>query len=131
VKNSTTKQKRILVVEDEAVIGQLCQRILTGEGFEVNVAGDGKVAQDMIKKQPYDLYLIDIRLPVLGGKELYVWLQEAYPESVGRVVFATGSAMGEDTQSFLQNSGRQVLTKPFTPEELKVRITQALKTVEE
>jgi len=123
------KQKRILIVEDEVAIRQLCQRVLTSEGFEVDVAADGKVAQNMMEKRQYDLYLIDIRLPVLDGKELYRWLQEAYPDNAQRVVFTTGSVMGEDTQSFSQSSGRQVLTKPFTPEELKTKVRQALKVM--
>jgi len=130
VKRFVTNQARILVVEDEVAISKLCERVLTSEDFEVDVAADGKVAKAMICERRYDLYLLDIKMPVLDGKELYRWLQEAYSDSVGRVVFATGSVMGEDTQSFLQNSGRQVLTKPFTPEELKAKIRQALKAVE-
>ena len=130
MKSSITNRKRILVVEDEAAISNLCERVLTSEGFEVDVAADGKVAKAMILVQRYDLYLLDIKMPVLDGKGLYRWLQEAYPDSVCRVVFTTGSVMGEDTQSFLQNSDRQVLAKPFTPEELKAEIRQSLKAVE-
>ena len=130
MKDSITNLKRILVVEDKAVIPELYQRVLTGEGFEVDVAADGKVAKAMIGERRYDLYVLDIKMPVLGGKELYGWLKEAYPVSVIRVVFNTGSVGGEDTRSFLQNSGRPVLIKPFTPEELKVTIRQALEVAD-
>jgi DNA-binding response OmpR family regulator len=119
--------KRILVVEDEEAIRKLCQRVLSGEGFEVNLAADGKVAKAMICERRYDLYLFDIKMPGLGGKELYEWLQEAYPSSAIRVIFTTGSAIGDDTLSFLQRSDRQVLRKPFNTDELKTIISQSLK----
>ena len=124
------RRKRILIVEDEPTICQLCQRVLTEEGFDVDIAANGRIAQSMISKREYGLYLIDLKLPVLGGKELYEWLQEAYPHSAARVVFITGSAIGQDTEGFLQSSGRPVLLKPFTTEELKTIITQTLKAVD-
>ena len=119
-------KKRILVVDDEPAICQLCQRVLAEAGFEVEIAGNGRIAQSMISKQEYDLYLFDIKMPTENGRELYIWLQEAHPNSAERVIFITGSALGSDTESFLQNSGRPVLLKPFTTEELKTLIGTAL-----
>lgn len=130
MKNSVTKQTKILVVEDEGAIRKLCQRVFAGEGFGVDVAADGKVAKAMICEQRYDIYLADLKMPVLSGKELYEWLQEAYPSSASRVIFTTGSSIGKDTQSFLQRSGRQVLRKPFTPNELTAVVEEALKQIE-
>ena len=123
MRNYITNQTKILVVEDEEAIRKLCRRVLAGEGFEVDVAADGKVAKAMICEREYGLYLLDIKMPVLGGKELYEWLQEAHPSSAGRVIFTTGSAIGKDTQSFLRQSGRPVLRKPYTVEELKAIIS--------
>ena len=68
--------KKILVVEDEPVISDLCQRVLTREGFEVDIAANGKVARDMIRGKPYDLCLIDIRTPEMNGVQFYQWLKE-------------------------------------------------------
>ncbi len=122
--------KRILVVEDEPAICDLCRRVLTGEGFEVNIAVNGRVAQDMIAKQRYDLFLIDIRLPVMNGTELYQWLQEKHPQLVSRVVLTTGSVIGEDATAFLEQTTRPFLPKPFTPDELKTIMRETLKEVE-
>ena len=119
--------KRILIVEDEPAICELCRRVLTGEGFEVDIAANGKVAQDMLVRKDYDLCLIDIKLPVMNGKELYQWLQEKHPQQASRVVFTTGSAMGGDTQSFLEQTARPFLPKPFAPDELKGVVREALK----
>ena len=61
-------KKRILVVKDEPVISNVCLRVLADEGFEVDVAVNGQVAEDMIEKSSYDLCLIDIRTPVINGR---------------------------------------------------------------
>ena len=71
MKTHESDVKRILVVEDEPAICALCQQVLTGEGFEVDIANNGKIAQGMIEKQEYQLFLLDIRMPVMTGKELY------------------------------------------------------------
>jgi len=130
MKNASASLKRILVVEDEPAICDLCRRVLADEGFEVDIAVNGKVAQDMIEEQQYDLCLLDIRLPAMNGKELYQWLQEKHLALAGRVVFTTGSVIGEDTMTCLEQTGRPFLPKPFTPDELKAIVRETLKEVE-
>jgi len=122
--------KTILVVEDEPAISDICRRVLASEGFEVDVAVNGMVAQDMIEKKQYDLCLIDIRTPAMNGKELYQWLKEKHPQLTGGVIFTTGDVMGGDTQSFLEQASRPFLPKPFTPDELKAIMRETLKEVE-
>ncbi len=128
--NSSAGVKRILVVEDEPAISDVCQRVLTAEGFKVDIAINGEVALDMIEDKQYDLCLIDIRTPVMNGKELYLWLEEKHPKLASRVIFTTGDVMDSDTQSFLEQAARPFLPKPFTPDELKTKIREALKAVE-
>ena len=119
--------KRILVVEDEPSIGNMCQRTLTREGFEVDIAVNGIVAQDMIEKKQYHICLIDIRTPKMNGTELYHWLQKKYPRLANQVVFTTGSLLDEKTMAFIEQSGRLFLPKPFTPGELMAVMEEALK----
>ncbi len=130
MKNLSAGLKRILVVEDEPAISQVCLRVLTGEGFEVDIAINGKVAQDMIEEKQYDLCLLDIRTPAMNGKELYQWLQEKHPQLADGVIFTTGDVMGGDTQSFLEQAARPFLPKPFTPDELRAIMRETLKEVE-
>ncbi len=122
--------KRILVVEDEPAICELCRRVLADEGFEVNIAVNGKIAQDMIEKQKYQLFLFDIRTPEMSGIELYRWLEKNHSQLASRVIFTTGSVIGQDTNSFIEKTGRPFLPKPFTPDELKTIVTETLKEVE-
>jgi DNA-binding response OmpR family regulator len=119
--------KRILVVEDEPAISNVCQRVLTREGFEVDIAVNGIVAQDMIKKKQYHLCLIDIRTPTMNGTELYQWLQKEYPQVANQVIFTTGGVMDEKVIPFIEQSGRLFLPKPFTPTELVAIVRKALK----
>lgn len=118
--------KTILVVEDEPFISEVCRRVLTDEGFEVAIAVNGLVAQDMIAKQQHDFCLVDIRTPAMNGKELYQWLTEKYPRLTSGVIFTTGDVMGEDVQSFLEQAARPFLAKPFTPDELRAVIRKTL-----
>ncbi len=130
MKNSGAGVKKILVVEDEPAISQICQRVLTREGFEVDIAVNGRVAQDMIEEKQYDLCLTDIRTPKMNGQELYQWLEKKYPQMLSRVIFTTGDVTGGDTKNFLEQTGRPFLPKPFTPGELRAIVREALKQIE-
>ena len=130
MKRQDTGTKRILVVEDEPAICDVCWRVLTDEGFDVEIAVNGKVAQDMIEGKQYDLCLIDIRLPVMNGKELYQWLKEKHPQLASRVIFSTGDVMSGDIQSFLEQAARPFLPKPFTPGELRAIVKETLRQLE-
>ena len=131
MKNFAAGAKRILVVEDEPAVSQVCLRVLTGEGFEVDIASDGRVAQDMIEGKQYDLCLVDMRIPKMNGKELCQWLVKKYPQLVRRLIFTTGDMVGGDTDDFLEQAGRPVLPKPFTLDELKAIVRETLKGIEE
>ena len=122
--------KRILVVEDEPAISDVCRRVLTSEGFEVDIAVNGKVAQDMVEEKQYDLCLIDIRLPEMDGKQLYQCIQEKHPKLIDRVIFTTGDVMGKDIQGFLDQTARPFLPKPFTPDELRTIVRETLRRME-
>lgn len=126
MQNSAGGTKRILVVEDEPAISQICRRILTRDGFEVDTAINGEVAREMLGERDYTLVLMDIRMPVMSGKEFYRILESQYPQLVDRVIFATGDVIGGATTKFLEKSGRPFLPKPFTPDELKTIVRETL-----
>jgi DNA-binding response OmpR family regulator len=105
----------------------MCQRVLTREGFEVDIAVNGRIAQDMLEERQYHICLIDIRTPEINGTELYHWLQKKYPQVANQVIFTTGSLIDEKTMTFIEQSGRPFLPKPFTPDELTAIVKEALK----
>jgi CheY-like chemotaxis protein len=127
MKHPKASRKTILIVEDEPSISQVCLRTLNADGFDVDIAINGVVAQDMLAKKEYDLCLIDIRTPVMNGKELYQHIKEEHPEYVQKVIFTTGDIMDGKLEMFLEETGNQYLPKPFTPDELRTIVRQALK----
>jgi len=60
MKSSGTEAGRVLVVQDEPVISWICSQTLRGEGFKVDIAANGSIAEGMLGEKEYDLVLIDI-----------------------------------------------------------------------
>ena len=93
----------------------------------VDIAANGSLAQGLLEEKEYDLVLIDIRTPVMNGKQLYQSILGRHPEVVSGVIFTTGDLLCGGTKSFLEQSGRLFLPKPFTPDELKSIVGEALR----
>jgi DNA-binding NtrC family response regulator len=125
-----TRRRRALVVEDEPVISRLCQRILTAEGFDIDIAVTGLIAKKMADDKSYDLCLSDIRTPDMSGIELYQYLEQEHPELARRVIFTTGDVMSDYIAQFLEGKRRPFLPKPFTPDELKQVVRDALAEID-
>ena len=126
MESSSAGIKRILVVEDEPGIRQVCQRVLTSQGYHVDFAINGAIAEDMLMQEDYDLLLIDIKTPVMNGKEFYKNIEGRYPKLLDRIIFITGDVISNDTQGFLKQTGRPFLLKPFTPDELQAIVRENL-----
>jgi len=131
MKNPAAGVKRILVVEDEPAICQVCLRALSGEGLEVDIAANGNVAKDMLETGGYDLCLIDIRTPIMNGKQLYQFIIGKHPKLVNSVIFTTGDVMDGYTERFLKIAGRPFIFKPFTPDGLRAIVRESLIPVRE
>jgi len=121
-------KKRSLVVEDEPTIARMCLRALGAEGFEVDIAVDGKAAQARLggNGESYDLCLLDIRTPGMNGIELYHYLKEIGSEMTDRVIFTTGDTINDEIKTFLDETSRPFLPKPFTLDELRSAIKEAM-----
>jgi len=128
--SSSGAKGRILSVEDESSIRQVCRRILTSQGYQVDFAQNGVAAESMLMKADYDLLLVDIKTPVMDGKQLYRYIERRYPNLAGRVIFTTGDVINNDTQSFLEQTGRPFLLKPFSPDELKALVRENLRRLQ-
>jgi DNA-binding response OmpR family regulator len=117
--SETTSPKNVLVLEDEPIITRILTRTLSSAGMKVDTAENGVIARNNIKSgKHYDLFLFDIRTPILNGMQLYQFIEENYPEAASRVVFMTGDSLNAMTSCFLEKAKRPVIEKPFTPGEL-------------
>ena len=119
MEQNEVKRQSVLVVEDEPGIAAVCTRILSREGFEVDIAANGEVALEMWRRKNYDLCLSDIRTPRMNGIELYRKLEIERPEVVNRFIFTTGDMLSMNTKTFLEETGRAYLPKPFAPENFR------------
>jgi len=117
---------RILVVDDEPAICRFLERLLTGEGHEVETVASAGDALEKIKGTRYNLILLDIKLPGGSGIELYRHIKDATPSWAKRIVFITGDVMGTDTRSFLSRTKVPYITKPFDTEQLKKEVNRKL-----
>ena len=119
-------KKRILAIDDEPIIIRVSVKVLTGEGFHVDVACNGLVAKEMAGKNEYELYLSDIRTPAMNGMQFYEYLRREQPGHEERVIFTTGDTMNQEVKQFLSDKKNLFLAKPFSPQELRMIIRQAL-----
>jgi CheY-like chemotaxis protein len=83
------------------------------------LASDGSQALKRALTQPFDLIICDLRMPRLGGREMYQTLSQMHPAVADRMVFATGDTVRGDTLQFLERLGRPFLQKPFKLDELR------------
>ena len=118
--------KRVLVVEDEAIIGRVCRRVLTGQGFAVDVVPNGVMAINNLNHRYYNLCILDLRMPGIDGIELYKYLHDNYRELSRKVVFTTGDITNKQVSGFLKRPERVCLQKPFTPRELLLAVELAM-----
>lgn len=81
----------------------------------------------MLDEKDYELCLIDIRTPLMNGKQLYQVIVDKHPKLVGGVIFTTGDTADGFTKHFLEVASRPLLSKPFTPDELKSIVRETLR----
>jgi CheY-like chemotaxis protein len=122
--NTTTG--RVLVVDDEPHILHYMRATLAAWGHDVDVATDGQDGLARALGGTYDVIITDVRMPKLGGRELYERLVSEAPAVAARVVFATGDTVRDDTMAFLEGCGRPFLHKPFKLAELRQALALAL-----
>lgn len=111
---------RILVVEDEHKIANSIKKGLEQEAFAVDLAYDGKEGFDLAVTEDYDIILLDILLPGMGGIELCSKLREKQIHTP--ILMLTAKGQLEDKVSGLNAGADDYLTKPFAFEELLARI---------
>jgi DNA-binding response OmpR family regulator len=109
-------KKHILIVDDEQTIRELCKELLEEEGYEVTLAVDGQDALDKMDFDVFDLFLIDMAMPRIGGFELMKMIKHKQPLAV--VVILTGFSSIDGAVKAVHAGAFQYLSKPINSEEL-------------
>lgn len=107
---------RALVVEDDGAILRLVKIVLEREGFIVEGVRNAGAAMDLLETVAYDLLIVDLMLPEIGGDELLAFLELTQPAYLRRVIVTTASPARMSCE-FLNRICR-LLAKPFDIKEL-------------
>lgn len=117
-------KKRVLYIEDEPFLGKIVHETLQKQGFEVMLIADGsKVMQSFTSFTP-DICVLDIMLPNVDGYTLCAEIKKRYPALP--IIFLTAKAETADLVKGFEVGGSDYIRKPFSMEELIVRINNML-----
>lgn len=123
--SDTIQQPKILLVEDDINLGFVVQDTLKLEGFKVHLSKDGKEGLLQFNKESYDLCLIDVMMPKKDGFSLAEDIRKINADVP--IVFLTARGEAEDKIKGLKLGADDYITKPFSSEELTLRIKAILK----
>lgn len=123
--NPTTK--RILLVEDEDFIRELYTRQLSKAGFFIQSAADGQAGLEMLKKEPFDLLLLDIMLPGINGLQLLREFKTNNPTSPMITILLTN--LGQEAvikEGFELGAQAYLIKASYTPDQVVTEVKNAL-----
>ena len=118
-------QPHLLLVEDDPNLGQLLQEYLTLKGYHTDLATDGAEGLNLFEAGRYDLCLLDVMLPKKDGFSLARDIRQR--NSQVPIIFLTAKSLKEDTLEGLRLGADDYITKPFSMEELLLRIGAVLR----
>jgi DNA-binding response OmpR family regulator len=114
---------RVLIVDDDETFCQLLAEVLEGKGIKVVWTTDGLEGYEMSLYEPYDLFILDQRMPLIFGTELVQELKKDNPEA--KIILISAFA-DEALQNKSQSLGVPVLSKPFSAKRLLQLVESAL-----
>lgn len=121
----TDSKTKILLVEDDPNLGGLLKDYLEAKGFIVTHAMNGKEGYKEFSSSQFDLCILDIMMPVMDGITLAKEIRKADKKTP--IMFLTAKSMKEDTIEGFKAGADDYLTKPFSMEELLLRIEAILR----
>ncbi len=118
----------ILLAEDDPNLGSLLQEYLEAKGYATTLAANGKLAWDTFNKKQFDLCILDVMMPLKDGFTLAKEIRAS-----GRnlpIIFLTAKSMKEDAIEGFKSGADDFITKPFSMEELLLRIQAIMRRVD-
>jgi DNA-binding NtrC family response regulator len=115
---------KVLIADDEKNVAEGLQMILSEDGYDADMATDGKEAWDKIESNEFGLVLADLKMPKMDGLELFAKMRENGIES--EFIMITGEASVDSAVEAMRHGAYDYLTKPLDVERLKALIPKAL-----
>jgi len=119
--------RKLLIVEDDPNLGQILKEYLHLKEFETTLCVDGEIGFETYKKGDFDFCILDVMMPKMDGFTLAKKIRLV--DKNIPIIFLTAKSMKEDTIEGLKIGADDYLTKPFSMEELLLRINAILKRV--
>lgn len=116
--------KKILLLEDDLLLSQTLQELLSDEGYSVTLVENGNDAIDKSYDEKFDLYVFDINVPDITGLELLESLRNADDNTP--TIFISALVDIESISKAFKIGAEDYIKKPFFPEELLIRINSKL-----
>jgi DNA-binding response OmpR family regulator len=117
---------KILVTDDEPNIKSMVSICLTGEGYEVALASNGREALESLRKQHVDLLLLDLAMPVMDGMAVLRELHDRPAAPTVRVIVMTAHGSVRAAVQAVRLGARDFLEKPFSPDDLRISVASVL-----
>lgn len=121
---SSTKTKKILLVEDNLINQKLTKNLLTKNGFDVDAADNGMVAVEKFMREAYDIILMDIQMPVMDGITASRKIRMLESGRKGRqpvkIIALTANAQKQDRNECLEAGMDGYMSKPLNPKEISL-----------
>ena len=105
------KGKRVLLVDDEVDFTSSLAKVLSRRGFEVKTAADGLEAMTHIAKEPFDVIVLDVKMPGMDGIQVLTEIRRLALDT--RVILLTGHLSLTDEENGLKGGAFAYLFKPF------------------
>ena len=123
-----SRQVRLLLLDDEPIVGKRLKPALTKVGCEVEVFENPKEALARIDEEEFDIVVTDIRMAEVDGLEVLEHAMEK--SSRTKVIMITGYAMMETAREAMEKGAFDFIAKPFQPEDLRSVVVKAMKVLE-
>ncbi|OQY48514.1 MAG: hypothetical protein B6240_04645 [Desulfobacteraceae bacterium 4572_87] len=117
------KQLNVLVIDDEEVICDACELILSEEGHTVTSRNNGRSGVDAIREGDYDILLLDMKLPDFDGMDILKVVRKEKPELC--TIIMTGYSSISNAVDAMRKGADNYLAKPFTEDELLQAIEES------
>ena len=121
-------QIKVLLAEDERNLGNILKNYLDAKGYSTSLCINGQEAVDLFRKKEFDFCILDIMMPVKDGFEVAREIRAK--DKKMPILFLTAKSMQEDKLKGFEVGADDYITKPFSMEELLVRIQAILRRTE-
>jgi two-component system response regulator (stage 0 sporulation protein F) len=120
----TGPRPRILIVDDAGPVVVLCVNVLQALGYYVKGANRGESAVELLRKEPFDLMVLDYKMPGMTGFQVFEQARELHPDIA--VVLVTGHGTTQIINEANRMGFNAILLKPFTSDELRGTVEKVL-----